>query len=207
MGSYYTHFNREWPELKLAEHHPYIRSRFEQQRQGFEVAGADLRLMFLELPFIFGSVPGRKPLWTPLIAYLNSKMPSFCPDGGTSVVSVKTVAAAAVAALIRGEARGCYPIGEENMTWGQLFRKLSDSREPKPTMHHLPAWLVRFAMRMARIQHLMQGRESGLDYRYLPEILLNQTFLDAQASAVQLGYGNRGIEDAFKETIRASGYV
>lgn len=31
MGSYFVHFAKKWPELKLTEKHPYIRSRIMQE--------------------------------------------------------------------------------------------------------------------------------------------------------------------------------
>lgn len=207
MGSYYTHFNRLRPEMKLADCHPYIQSRAEQQHLGFEKAGENFRLMFLELPFIFGSVPGSKPLWKPLVSYLNSGWPVFCPAGGTSVVSVKTVAAAAVAALLRGKAGGCYPVGEDNLTWDQLFRKLIHPQRQHPPIHPLPAWLMKSGMRVLRLLHLIRGKESGLDMRYLPAILLSETYLDLQATAGILGYDNRGMDDAYQDTIIASHYT
>ena len=57
LGSYFAHFHRLWPELKLAERHPYIRSRIEQETVAFSIPG--LEVMVLELPYIFGSLPIR----------------------------------------------------------------------------------------------------------------------------------------------------
>ena len=34
LGSYFTHFDRVWPEMKIAESHPYVYSRREQLRLG-----------------------------------------------------------------------------------------------------------------------------------------------------------------------------
>ena len=32
LGSYFAYFDRLWPEMKLSQHHPYIRSRVEQDK-------------------------------------------------------------------------------------------------------------------------------------------------------------------------------
>ncbi len=204
MGSYFTHFNRIWPEMKLAERHPYIQSRAEQQRQGFEAAGPDFRLMFLELPFIFGSVPGRQPLWTPLVRYLESGWPVFCPEGGTAVVSVKTVATAAAAALERGKAQQCYPLGEENLTWNELFARLSPTEGKKVRLRFLPAWLLESALALFGFYHRIKGKEGGLHTRYLPDILLKNTFLSAQESPILLNYRAAGMDEAFQETLESA---
>ena len=61
LGSYFTHFDREWPEMKLAEHHPYINSRKQQLELATIVAGTDMALVVLELPYISSSMPGAIP--------------------------------------------------------------------------------------------------------------------------------------------------
>lgn len=61
-SSYFAYFDRIWPEMRLAEHHPYIRSRKGQEAQSLEAAMPDLQLCILQLPYIFGSMPGRAPL-------------------------------------------------------------------------------------------------------------------------------------------------
>ena len=92
--------------MKLGEKHPYIRSRLAQIDAALEEAGDDLSVSFLLLPYIFGTLPGKMPLWKPLIDYLDSWSPwVFYPSGGTAMVSVEEVATAAVAALEHGEAR------------------------------------------------------------------------------------------------------
>ena len=66
FSSYFLEFERRWPELRLAEKHPYIRSRVEQEQAALAAAGSELNLSTLLLPYIFGSMPGRLPLWKPL---------------------------------------------------------------------------------------------------------------------------------------------
>mgnify|MGYP001323244732 FL=1 len=87
FSSYFVACHRRWPELRLPEHHPYIRSRVEQIREALEEAGSDTAVSFLMLPYIFGSLPGKTPLWKPLIGYLNSISPwAFYPAGGSAMV-------------------------------------------------------------------------------------------------------------------------
>ena len=204
MGSYFTYFNRTWPDLRLAEHHPYIRSRLDQQQSGFKTAGNDFRLMFLELPFIFGSMPGRKPLWTPLLSYLNSPWPVFCPKGGTAVVSVKTVASAAVEALLNGTNGGCYPVGEENQTWKNLFSDLQVHLKRRPVTYPLPGRILRSVLKLTWIAHRIRGKEGGLDFRYLPDILLREAFLPVDHDSSPLHFQRYGMEEAFNDTLKGA---
>ena len=203
MGSYFTHFNRVKPDWKLAKNNPYIRSRVEQQARGVEAASPGFRLMFLELPFIFGSVPGRMPLWTPLVKYLNSAMPVVCPKGGTAVVPVAGVAAATVEALERGEAGGCYPVAAQNLTWEELFRKLLRPGMRNRHFYRLPGTLLRAAVASAHFMNRLKGRESGLDMRKLGRILLSELFISSDGFIRDAAGSDADMDEAFLETIAA----
>jgi hypothetical protein len=62
-------------------------------------------------------IPGWKPLWTALVKYIRSSKTIFYMKGGTACISALTVGRAIVAAVERGEAGKCYPIGQENLTF------------------------------------------------------------------------------------------
>ena len=63
LNSYFAYFDRIWPEKGLSKHHPYIRCRVEQARQVIAAGKDKMAVMVLELPYIFGSMPIRIPLW------------------------------------------------------------------------------------------------------------------------------------------------
>ena len=146
LGSYFAHFNRLWPKLKLAERHPYIRSRVEQEQALTSIPG--LQTCALELPYIFGSlpVPGWKPLWAPLVKYIRSSKILFYMKGGTACISAQTAGRAIVAVIEHGEAGQCYPIGQENLTWPQMLTRLAAADERKVRVVTLPIWLIQFGL-------------------------------------------------------------
>ncbi|MFA5872837.1 MAG: hypothetical protein WC832_02625 [Anaerolineales bacterium] len=43
--------------------------------------------------------------------------------GGTACISTRIVGRAIVAAVERGQAGKCYPIGQENLTWTQMLSR------------------------------------------------------------------------------------
>lgn len=67
MGSYFAYFAKQWPEKRLVEKHPYIKSRIIQEEVAMRYNGNGMDVMVLELPYIFGTQPGRKPVWTFLV--------------------------------------------------------------------------------------------------------------------------------------------
>jgi hypothetical protein len=203
MGSYFTFFNRTRPEMKLAVRHPYIRSRLEQQTRGFAAAKPGFRLMFLELPFIFGAIPGKKPLWTPLVNYLHSGFPVVCPRGGTAVVAVTSVAEAAVEALERGEGGGLYPIAAANLGWEELFRRLMPAGYAVRRVYRLPGSVLGATLVLVHWLNRITGRESGLDMRRLSRLLLSELYLETGVMQSGAGAPEKELDSAFGETISA----
>ena len=62
LGSYFSYFAKTCPEMELTKLHPYIRSRIEQENVALSYADKELDVCVLELPYIFGTQPGRKPV-------------------------------------------------------------------------------------------------------------------------------------------------
>ena len=141
LSSYFAHFARVWPELKLAERHPYIRSRVEQEAAVLEYSGNGLDIMVLELPYIFGRIPGRIPLWKPLVDYLHWSLPWVFYPIGSSMVGVEHVGQAVTGALGQGEAGKRYLIGDENLTWRAFLMRLADAAGWRKKVVVPPNWV------------------------------------------------------------------
>jgi dihydroflavonol-4-reductase len=201
LGSYYSNFNRLWPDKKLAERHPYIRSRVDQEKELTSITG--LEVCVLELPYIFGAlpVPGWKPLWVPLISYLRSMKTIFYMKGGTACVSARTVGQAVLYALEHGQAGVCYPIGDENLTWTEMLVRLAAADGLHIRVILVPAWLIGLGLNGVWLFHRLQGREGGLDLRFFASIQTAETYLDPEPSRQALGYQTGGLDEAFRETL------
>jgi dihydroflavonol-4-reductase len=203
LSSYFLHFDRLWPEEKLAEYHPYIRSRKEQAQQSMEAAMPDLQLMILELPYVFGSMPGRTPMWKPLIEYINSRYPLFYMKGGTNMIAVEHVGEAIVGAIERGRGGDSYTIGDENLTWIEFLKRILNILGRKKRVIILPNFIIRLVLGIVKLQHRIRGKESGLDPSMLAVLQTRDTFFDPSPSARELGYGRGNLDKAFADTVAA----
>jgi dihydroflavonol-4-reductase len=203
LSSYFTFFARSWPDLHLDTHHPYIRSRLEQEEACLRASHPALELMILQLPYIFGSMPGRIPLWAPLIRYLSSSLPLFYTRGGTNCVAVEHVAEAIFGAVERGKGGQRYLIGDENLTWVELLTRLGHRLNKPKRVHTLPDALVRLAARGVRIRHRIQGREAGLDPVQFIRMQTANTFFDPAPARQALGFSGGGLDQAFADTVAA----
>ena len=201
FGSYFAHFHRLWPEMKLADRHPYIRSRVEQERAVTSLPGLDVDV--LELPYIFGDPLGRKSLWYPLVKYVRAAPLVFYMHGGTACITAKTVGKAAFSVIERGHASTFYPIGQENLTWTQILTRLAYAGGRKVRVVRLPSWVIHLGMLGVLLIHKLQKKEAGLNLRYFAQLQAAETFLDPQPSQEVLGYQIGGLDVAFQETVAA----
>jgi len=200
LGSYFSHFARLWPELELPRHHPYIRSRVEQEDAATAEAGSDVTLAVLELPYIFGAMPGRIPLWKPLIDYVRAAPLMLYPRGGTNCISVQHVAEAVVGAIGKN---GRFLVGDENLSWKDLLGRISAPTGRKKPIVTLPDWLVCSGASLLRALHSLQDRESGLEPVEFVKVQTADTFFDPAPARAALGFGSGGLDDALAATVAA----
>ena len=203
LGSYFAYFNRIWPEFELAKHHPYIRSRMTQIEEIMDVTMPELELMVLELPYIFGAMPGRRPLWAPLIRYLRSPFPLLYPQGGSNCVSVKQVGKAILGALERGKGGEIYQIGDENLTWEELLTRLGRAIGKQKRVISLPNQVVKIGLTMVETFIRLRGREGGLDLSHFVDLQTANAFFNPEPSRTALGYSHGDLDEAFLATVNA----
>ena len=205
LNSYFSYFDRIWPQFKLAKHHPYIRSRVNQAADAIAAGGDDMEVMILELPYIFGAMPGRVPLWKDvLLDRFRDSAKIHYMDGGTAAVTVRQVGQAIVGAAEKGKGGTCYPIGGTNISWDELYRKLSDLAcgTSKP-MQKIPKWILKLAVRGIDKKNRKEGLEAGINsYRYM-DVQCSKAFIDPAIAADALGVTPDDLDASLKETVAA----
>ncbi len=206
-GSYFAYFERTRPQLALAEHHPYIRARRDQARAALEAGGTELVVTVLELPYIFGSMPGRKPLWAPLVDYIDSPWPLFYTAGGTAMVTVQRVAEAIAGGCERDGPSLCLPVGDESVPWTRFVETLSRIVGRQQRVVEVPAWICKLGAWLFLWFTRIKGKEHGLHPVRFIDVQCGETYIDEdelQAAREILGFGAGGLEEAWEETVRAS---
>ena len=203
-GSYFVHFNRLWPHLRMAEHHPYIRSRVDQAQMALSFAGPDFDVAMLELPYIFGAQPGRKPVWIFLVEQIRSMWPAtFWPRGGTAMVTVRQVAQCVAGALERNRGGENYPVGYYNMRWKELLAIVHrEMGLPRRRVVTVPDWV--FALGCGGIMRRQRkaGLEGGLNLVKFVPMMCSEAFIDKEPIAGKLGAQPDDIHGAIGESIR-----
>jgi nucleoside-diphosphate-sugar epimerase len=203
-GSYFCYFDRLWPHMRLSKWHPYIRSRKDQEdialsfgEEGFDVA-------VLELPYIFGAQPGRKPVWLFLVEMIRDmKKVTMYPKGGTAMVTVKQVGQAIAGALERNRGGRCYPIGYYNRTWTEMLKTIHRYMGcPGKRIVTIPKWLYRFVMSKYMRRQKAAGYEGGLNLVRFTDIQCARLFIDKALGSGPLGVTPDDMDAAIGESVR-----
>ena len=208
LGSYFAYFAKTWPELKLTEYHPYIRSRIEQENVALSFADDDFNVAVLELPYIFGTQPGRKPVWVILIEQIHNMDKSghitMYPKGGTTMVTVRQVAQSIVGAAERNKGGNAYPIGYYNLTWDDFLTIVHEAMgTPDRKIIHIAKWMFKmYGVKMIK-DYEKRNVEGGINAVKLAEIMCRNTFIDKKW-AVSLGVTEDDIKSAIFDSVKLS---
>ncbi len=202
-SSMFAHFDRIWPDLELARHHPYVRVRREQEAAVLAAAGDDVAVTILEIAYVFGSVPGRQPLWDPMLRFARSRLPLLGAHGGTNAVAVSHVGEA-IAGGIENGYHGPALVGDENMSWNDLLERLARVLGRTRRAHTLPDPLVRSALRPVHWWYELRGFEHGLLPPEFARAMNRGFYFDPAPYRRALGYGSGGLDAAIAETVQAA---
>lgn len=208
LGSYFAYLAKQRPDMKLTEKHPYIRSRIDQEEVAFSFADENFDVSVLELPYIFGTQPGRKPVWVILIEQIKmmDKLPfTMYPGGGTAMLTVRQVGEVIVGAAEKSKGAKAWPISMYNQTWKEFLKIVYAARgmgENRKIISVAP-WMMRMGLGGVKKEYAAKGIESGIDVDGLADIMDINLFIDRKY-AVELGATEDDIKAAITDSIKVS---
>ena len=202
-GSYFSYFAKKWPDKQLTKWHPYIRSRIDQEIEAMRFADDAFSVAVLELPYIFGTQPGRRPVWVFLAEQIMSmKGATLYPRGGTTMVTVHQVGQAIAGALEKTEGGKCWPIGYYNMTWKEMLKIVHKYMDcPEKPVITIPNWMYAMGGKQIIKEQQEKGIQGGLEMVKFTDIMCAHTFISKTEGCVQLGVEPDDIEGAIGDSI------
>lgn len=205
LGSYFTYFARSRPHLQLTKHHPYIASRAQQAALALSYKTKTMSVSVLELPYIFGTQPGRKPVWVFLVEMIKQMRPyTFFSKGGTAMITAKQVGAAIVNALDQNVSQ-TYPLATANMTWKELFQVFHEELgTAKKKIVILPNFIFKIALRNMARKEKRSGYEGGLNLAKFAPMQCSNQFIGRELGADLLNVPHDDIVAAIKASVRQS---
>ncbi len=203
-GSYFAYFAKERKGLELTKWHPYIRSRIDQEVMALSYADENFDVAVLELPYIFGTQPGRKPVWVFLVEQIRSmKKVTMYPKGGTTMVTTHQVGQALAGALEYNKGGNAYPIGYYNMTWKEMLaivHKHMGCSEKKVIT--IPDWMYAVGGKKIMKEQKAAGHEGGLHMVKFTDLQCSNLFIDKSLGCDKLHVEPDDIDAAIGDSIR-----
>ena len=208
LGSYFCTLAKERPDMELEKKHPYIRSRMDQEQVALSYADENFDVAVLELPYIFGTQPGRKPVWVILIEQLSrmDKLPfTMYPGGGTAMLTVRQVGQVIVGAAEKSTGARAWPISMYNMTWKEFLKIVYEARGmgANRKIVSIPPWMMKMGVGDVVKEYEKKGIEGGIDPLELPAIMAINLFI-SDSFARKLGATEDDIRSAIFDSIRVS---
>lgn len=202
-GSYFAYFAKIRKELELTRWHPYIRSRIDQEEMAFSFADDSFDVAVLELPYIFGTQPGRKPVWVFLVEQIRSmKKFTMYPKGGTTMVTVHQVGQALAGALEYNKGGNAYPIGYYNMTWKEMLAIVHKHMGcPEKKVVTIPNWMYAIGGKNLMKEQKQKGIEGGLHMVKFTDLQCSNLFIDKKLGCDKLHVEPDDIDAAIGDSI------
>lgn len=205
LSSVFLQVHYQHPELKLDEHHPYIRSRVEQHRIAELLATDHFILTTLQIPWVFGTAPHLPSQWNRLINYVRSATPLMACRGGINVVAVQSVAEAVVGALRYPTHSSRQSIGDLNMSYQQLVETLClHTQRQSPQVRLMNERFFHELMQAGGLFRKLFNIPAGLDISFLPDLLMRDIHVDNRESQTLLRYPTGIANSAIQETVLAA---
>ena len=202
-GSYTAQWAEQWPDLGYRGRNGYPRTRLAQEEVAYLEGDGAMDVMVLRLPYIFGLVPGQRPLWQSFLDIVASQ-PGVVPvlGGSTSSVTVRQVAQAAVGAMEFGRHGARYPISSYELTYLELFQMCCEAlgRDPQDVVV-VPVETVLPGYEAAQEQVTQAGFEHGV---HLPDTarFQDRRAVSDPADCAELGIEPDDVPAAIRESLR-----
>ncbi|MBQ9551510.1 MAG: NAD(P)-dependent oxidoreductase [Clostridia bacterium] len=209
LGSYFSYLSKLRPDMKLTDRNPYFKSRIQQEQVCEAFCDDSFSCAVLELPYIFGTQPGRKPVWTVLIEQIKmmDSLPfTLYPAGGTAMLTCRQVGQVIAGAAEREKAGfDAIPIGMYNMKWDQFLKIVYAARGMgyNRKIVSVPPLMMKMGMVKVVMDYKKRKIDSGMDPFNLPDIMDIDLFIN-NAYAKELGATEDDIDAAITESIRIS---
>lgn len=203
LSSVFVWLAGQHPALQLAERHPYIASRLEQDRVSHAaLAGSDCVLVTVQVPWVFGVSPHRESQWGALVSYARAAAPLMCIRGGASMLSVQAVAQAVSGALRYPSHSLSLPVGDENLTYVALIQRLCAIVGRKDSqVRPVSDSFFRDLTALGDFFGRLFGKQSGLDLNGMADLLFEELFFDASESQALLHYAGGDLDEALRDMV------
>ena len=202
FGSYFAEFAERLPEYDLRSQ-AYPNNRLLQEQVAFAEGEGSMMVTSLRLPYIFGTMPGRMPLWKMYTDQIKDQPAFPALKGGTAVVTVEQVAEAAVGAMENGKHRHTYAISALNMKFQEFYQMMVDALGQTETTQ-VP--VVDYEQMKSVYENIdkeaaEKGLEHGMHMVVSAKLQTEDLYLDPKDTMPILGIKDHDVMESIKSTL------
>lgn len=202
-GSYFSEFAERFEGKYDLKNQGYPNTRLLQEQVAFAEGEGAMDVMSLRLPYIFGTMPGRMPLWKMFTDQIKGR--PFFPSlkGGTAMVTVEQVAEAAVGAMENGKHRKTYAISALNMKFEEFYKMMVEALGQSDTTQVavLPFEQIRESYEQVDKHSAEKGLEHGIRYSLMGQLQEEDLYVNPADTMIELGIKDHDVVQSIKETL------
>lgn len=178
----------------------YITSKYKAHELVLEeVRKNNLPAIILNPTFMIGPYDVKPSSGKMIISVAQEKVPGYSA-GGRNFVYVKDVATAVINAIEKGRIGESYVLGNENLSYKEIFAKIAVIVKAKTPSLAIPPILVLFYGRFLSIVGKLFGFEPVINYS-LALISNEQHYYDCSKAVNELDMPQTSIDEAIKEAV------
>ena len=203
FGSYFSEFAERLDGKYDLKNQPYPNTRLMQEQIAFAEGEGAMDVMSLRLPYIFGTMPGRTPLWKMFTDQIKGRPVFPSLKGGTAMVTAQQVAEAAVGAIEKGKHRKTYAISALNMKYNDFYKMMVEALGQTETTQVpvLPFEHLRETYEQVDRAADEQGVEHGIRYSLTGQLQEEDKYIDPAETMSELGIKEYDVVESIRETL------
>lgn len=203
FGSYFAEFAERFVGKYDLKSQAYPNTRLLQEQVAFAEGEGSMDVMSLRLPYIFGTMPGRLPLWKMFTDRIKDRPVFPALKGGTAMVTVEQVAEAALGAMVNGKHRKTYAISAINMKFQEFYQMMVDALGQTETTKIPVLPFEHMRASYEEIDRLAEesGTEHGILYALSGQVQEEDLYVDPADTWEELGIKEHDVIASIKESL------
>jgi dihydroflavonol-4-reductase len=178
----------------------YAVTKRDSERVVLDETKAGLDAVVINPGYMFGPYDQRPTSGKMIIEVIRGKVPGYS-TGCNSFVDVRDVCRGMIAAWQRGRTGERYILAGENLSYGEMFRRIAAVAGVKPPRFAIPRWLAAPVGWIGDIQEKLSDKDplissNTLGWGYEPGFIF-----DSSKARRELGYTTGPLEDAVRDAI------
>jgi dihydroflavonol-4-reductase len=173
-----------------------------------EVKEYNLQAIIVNPTFMVGPYDAKPGFGTIILALYHERMPG-CPVGGRNYIHVRDVAVGIANALQKGRIGECYILGHQNLSYNEIFTKISTViGVPSPNFIYPPFLTKAYGM-LGSFVGIITGKPPQVNFA-LARISCDEHYYTSKKAVQELGLPQTPIEIAIEEAFawfKENGYL